>query len=242
MPIVSDATRYRWRTRLARRVHRLGDAVAPPPPPDQLRRRVGGNWEVIGKLQFDYLVSEGMRPEHRLIDVGCGTLRGGVHYVGYLDSGNYFGIDLGPEMIEGGRGELARAGLDTKTVHLRATDTFDVDFGVPFDYGMALSVFTHVSLNSITLCLSNLSSALAVGGRFYGTYFRGPASPERTTPIAQPFHPGFSQVTTYCDRNPFHYTFDDLRHAAADLPLQLDDVGDWGHPRGQQMLRVTRTA
>lgn len=38
---------------------------------------VGGDWEKIGKLQFEFLVSRGLRPHHRMLDIGCGTLRGG---------------------------------------------------------------------------------------------------------------------------------------------------------------------
>jgi len=40
------------------------------------RRYVGGMWEEIGQLQFDYLVSQGLRPEHVFCDVACGSLRG----------------------------------------------------------------------------------------------------------------------------------------------------------------------
>jgi SAM-dependent methyltransferase len=242
MALLSPRTEKIWRTRLSRRVHWLAEQVAPPDKDDRLRRRVGGNWEVIGRLQFDFLIAEGLRPEHRFIDVGCGTLRGGVHYVRHLESGHYHGIDLAPEMIEGGRRELAAAGLGDRVVHLRQTDTFDVDFGVAFDYGIALSVFTHVSFNSIVLCLTNLSEQLAVGGRFYASFFRCPDGPDRRTPIVQPHLEGYSPATSYCDRNNYHYSFADLEQAARGLPLTLEDLGDWGHPRGQQMLRVTRTA
>jgi hypothetical protein len=43
-----------------------------------LRHRdvVGGMWDDIGKLQFDFLCDHGLRPSCRLIDIGCGCLRG----------------------------------------------------------------------------------------------------------------------------------------------------------------------
>ena len=31
-----------------------------------------------------------------LIDIGCGALRGGVHFVRHLDPGHYFGMDSEP--------------------------------------------------------------------------------------------------------------------------------------------------
>jgi hypothetical protein len=52
---------------------------------------VGGMWEEIGKLQLDFLVNQGLRPTHKFLDIGCGTLRGGRHFIRYLDAGNYAG-------------------------------------------------------------------------------------------------------------------------------------------------------
>ena len=57
------------------------------------RELVGGLWEELGVLQFEFLVKRGLKPHHRLLDVGCGALRGGVHFVRYLDPGCYHGID-----------------------------------------------------------------------------------------------------------------------------------------------------
>ena len=40
--------------------------------------------------------------------------------------------------------------------NLRATDRFDCDFGVQFDFAIAQSLFTHIPLNDIRLCLVRL--------------------------------------------------------------------------------------
>jgi len=41
------------------------------------RQAIGGLWEEMGKLQFDYLISQKLMPHHQFLDVGCGSLRGG---------------------------------------------------------------------------------------------------------------------------------------------------------------------
>jgi len=51
--------------------------------------------------------------------------------------------------------DAGRARLPSK--NLRATDRFDADFGVEFDMAIAQSVFTHVSLNWIRLCLARVA-------------------------------------------------------------------------------------
>lgn len=66
-------------------------------------------WDELGKLQFDLLVQQGLKPQHFLLDVGCGSLRGGVHFIRYLEPGHYFGVDESRELLDAGRRiELAR--------------------------------------------------------------------------------------------------------------------------------------
>lgn len=57
---------------------------------------IGGLWEEIGQLQLDFLRSRGLRSNHRIVDIGCGSLRAGVKLVAYLDPGNYYGTDINP--------------------------------------------------------------------------------------------------------------------------------------------------
>ncbi len=222
-------------------MRRTAERIEPADAPRRLRQRVGGRWETIGRQQFDFLVAEGLAPHHEFIEIGCGVLRGGLHYIGHLDTSRYHGIDINPQMIEGARHELAQASLDHKAPQLRVTDTFDIDFGVPLDMGIAVSVFTHVPWNSCYFALAQLGRYLAHGGRFYATYFPGPAGPDRFEPITQKIvAPATHPVTTYADRNPYHYAADDFAHLAELCGLELRVIGDWGHLRGQHMLCFTR--
>src|SRR5215472_262077 len=76
------------------------------------RECVGGLWEEVGQLQLDFLVAQGLMPHHRLLDIGCGSLRGGVKLIRYLCAGHYAGIDLHESLLNAGYEiELAREGL-----------------------------------------------------------------------------------------------------------------------------------
>ncbi len=67
------------------------------------RRRIGGrNWEQRGLLQFEFLVAQGLEPGHSLLDVGCGPLRAGVHFVEFLEPGHYYGIDINETLLDAG--------------------------------------------------------------------------------------------------------------------------------------------
>ena len=50
------------------------------------RNFIGGKWEEIGRLQYDFLREQGLQPQDKLLDIGCGCLRGGIHFIDYLES------------------------------------------------------------------------------------------------------------------------------------------------------------
>ena len=201
------------------------------------RESIGGHWETLGKLQFDLLVSQGLRPEHRLLDIGCGCLRAGVHLVRYLQPGRYYGIDASQALLEAGRTELAALRLERRVPpkNLICTADFDVSgFDVRFEFALAHSVFTHLSLNHLRLCLNHLSPQMETGGRFYVSFFEVSAC----RPVPDAFCHG--EITTFAARDPFHYPFRDFEHMALGTGWRAHYVGEWEHPRGARMMYYER--
>jgi SAM-dependent methyltransferase len=128
------------------------------------RAAVGGMWDVIGALQFDYLVAQGLRPEHYLLDIGCGSLRGGGRFIWYLDVGHYFGIEKEGELLDMGISREILTLRDRQPV-FRVCEHFDF-VGLspkPFDFALAQSVFTHLPAAEIELCLRTACSTLRSG-------------------------------------------------------------------------------
>lgn len=141
--------------------------------PNRHRWVTGGDWGPMGKLQLRFLIDQGLAPNHDLLDVGCGGLRGGLHFVRYLDAGLYCGMEKDKDILKAGQGELIKAGLDGKGPVLLQDDTFDFSrFDRQFDYAIAVSVFTHLPFNTIMRCLSQMETALKPGGTFYASFFR----------------------------------------------------------------------
>jgi SAM-dependent methyltransferase len=206
------------------------------------RDLVGGLWNEVGTLQLDFLRARGLAPRHKLLDVGCGALRGGVHFAGYLDPGNYFGVDISQELLDAGYDiELAAAGLQDRVPrqNLLCTGEFDVSaFGERFDVALAQSLFTHLSLNRIRQCLERLAPMMTPGGVFYATFFERPEGRPASEAIRH--EPG--GIVTFGERDPYHYSVADFEHAARNLPWLVSRIGDWGHPRAQRMLAFTRDA
>jgi SAM-dependent methyltransferase len=208
--------------------------------PDWHRRMIRHNvqyWDYLGKLQLDYLVERGLQPSHHLLDVGCGPLRAGVHFIGYLEPGHYAGVDRRPELLEAGRVvELPRHGLEDKEPLLLASEHFEFGkLGRTFDFAIAQSVFTHLPLNSIIRCLVEMGRVLRPGGRFYATIHENPHGKLYLDDIRQS-----ESCVSHYDRDFFHYDLDSLRFAAEGTGLSLAYEGEWGHPNKQKMVVFTR--
>ncbi len=217
---------------------RRGGRNSQPSQSTPWRNAVGGLWDEVGRLQLDFLVTHGLLPSHNLVDVGCGSLRGGVHFIRYLDDGHYHGIDSQAWLLDAGVSrELPLYGLSSRTVRLLCRDDFDLTgFGTVFDFAIAQSVFTHLPWNGIFQCLYQVERALAPQGRFFATFFEAP--PGAVTAEPRTHTPG--GIVTYLERDPFHYSFDILEDLAHRVGLRAVYHGGWEHPRGQRMAIFQR--
>ena len=200
----------------------------------QHRAFVGGMWDEIGQLQFDYMISKGLASSDKFIDVGCGSLRGGLHFIRHLNPAHYFGFDVNPELIEAGLiHEIEPLGLMDKVAreNLVAADGFNFPEGwSDMKSGIALSLFTHLTLNSIALCLTRLRPVMASGARFYATIFH--VEPEQQTHSVEQV-PG---IVTYMCQDPYHYTRADMDYIAQKTGWSVIDIETFNHPRNQSMV------
>lgn len=241
-PIRAELKRYvplsvkrRVRRTLPARYRRFWD-------PDWHRGTVRGTaafWEELGRLQLDYLVENGLQPSHYLLDVGCGPLRAGVHFIGYLEPGHYAGIDKRADNLERARKiELPRHGLEPKHPLFLVNGAFEFSkLGQTFDYAIAQSVFTHLPLNQIMRCLVEMERVLRPGGRFFATIYSNPQGKSYLGDIQQS-----ERVTSHYDRDSFHYDIDTIRLACEGTGLTFSYAGDWEHPDNQKMVVFTREA
>lgn len=188
------------------------------------REYVGGLWEEIGQLQFDFLCSQGLQPEHVLLDIACGSLRLGVKAIPYLKPGNYMGVEKEQTLLDAGvQQELGRERFLSHRPRLLCNDSFAFErLGVQADMAMAQSLFTHVPASLIERCLVQLRPWLKPDGVFFATYF------EVDQPRCNPDQPH--------DHGYFAYTKEEMIRLGDQCGYQANYLGDWRHPRGQMMV------
>ena len=71
-------------------------------------------WKMKRDFQNRFLRQIGLRPEHYFLEIGCGTLRGGIPIIQYLEQGHYFGLDVRNEVIEEAKKEVTKFNLEAK--------------------------------------------------------------------------------------------------------------------------------
>jgi SAM-dependent methyltransferase len=201
------------------------------------RKFVGGRWE-DGLRQKEFLLEHGLQPQMKFLDVGAGALRAGRHLIDVLEPGNYYGVDANLDIIRTGYDvELTdEQRAKTPSSNLRANDRFNVDFGVPFDMAIAQSVFTHVSLNHMRLCLYRLGKVMRPGGVFFASFCEQPAS----KPIDYVYHRIEGGRAYLNEQNIFWYHRKDMRWAGNYGPWDFSYIGKWGSRQGQMMVKYTR--
>jgi len=183
-------------------------------------------YDEIGKLQFDFMVSQGLKPHHKLLDIGCGCLRGGKHFIEYLDKRNYTGIDKSKELIETGAKEYQDLFFNkVPTLKWIKDLNFDI-ITQEFDYILAFSLFTHLNLNEILKVLYQIEHLLKSDGKFFFSYFTGKYN-ELNEQV-----PG---LTTSFLSNPYHYQYTLFRFLISDSNLKLDFIPNFSSPSNQRM-------
>lgn len=187
-------------------------------------KAVGGMWKEIGELQFNFLIKQGLKPHHKLLDLGCGCLRGGLHFIRYLNQGNYCGLDISKEILEVGREFLVKEKLVHKKPTLQVNRDLKFEELVPkkFDYILAQSVFTHMPLNDIEECFQNVHKIMRPESVFFATFNDG----------------GQECFTNPCGTG-FYYAFQVLKRLGENHKLRVEEVEDFRHPRNQSILKIT---
>jgi SAM-dependent methyltransferase len=184
-----------------------------------------GSWLKLGQLQFDYLVSHGLKPEMRMLEIGCGNLRAGRLFIDYLEPGGYYGIDISPDILLAAQRTLAEAGLQDKLPHLTLVSDLKLAF-LPsgyFDVVHAHSVFSHSPMEVIEECLAHVGRVMKPDGFFDFTFDRTEGREHHVL------------------REDFYYRTETLVALAGRYGLTGRFMTDWEElPHKQSKLRVTR--
>lgn len=157
---------------------------SPLEPPRRLRGVGAGDFRAVGAVVLDQMIKRGgLRPEARVLDVGCGSGRVAVPLTGYLHGGSYEGFDVNAKMVDWCRRAIGARYpafgfrvIDVSNTHYNRAGTvasaavrFPYD-DAAFDFVMATSLFTHLLPEGFVNYASETARVLEPGGTFFATF------------------------------------------------------------------------
>jgi SAM-dependent methyltransferase len=189
------------------------------------QRAIGGHWEEMGEVQFSFLKQHGLEPFHKMLDIGCGTLRGGRHFIRFLNPGNYTGVDISPKVIEFARGLIESEQLADRKPNLLLNQTGELkfaEFAERFDFLLAQSVFTHLPRKYLEQAFAHVRNVMNPNAVFFFTIWKSDKE-ERTG--QKTFRYPLSLVSDIVEKHGF----------------RLEEFA-YSHPTGQSMLAIRNQA
>jgi SAM-dependent methyltransferase len=176
------------------------------------------DYDLIAAMTFNLLTTFGLRQDHSLLDIGCGSLRIGRLLIPYLNRGKYFGVEPNEWLVdEGIRRELGETLVQIKRPTFFFSDSPDTiaQAKIAFDFALAQSIFSHCGLDLIKGWLSAISRSLAQNGALVATFLIGAEDAAQTGWI-------YPDCVNYRPAT--------LERAAKDVNLRFE-ILDWKHPR-----------
>jgi SAM-dependent methyltransferase len=193
--------------RLLHRIKRLMRAIWWFISPAAKRHARVGPWRVWRTkrdFQIQFLRRMGLRPESFLLDIGCGTLRGGLPIIEYLQPSHYYGIEVREDVLEEGKKELMEANLlEKQAVLILSDDLSALEIPRSFDFVWAFSVLFHMTDEILEEAMRFVTSQLKPGGHFFANVNIGeqPAGTWEQFPVVHRELASYGELGKRCGLN-----------------------------------------
>lgn len=164
------------------------------------------HYDLIGKTIFDLLKNCGLKPEHKLLDIGCGSLRVGKYLIKYLNSYGYYGIDPNKWLVYDGLRDVPI--LNKVNYLFNYNSDFNLQcFEEKFDYILANSIFIHACKSQIEKCFSEVNKVLKEDGKFIFNYIEGNDNESKSWTYPSYITYTKEYIHSILDKYPFGYTY-----------------------------------
>ena len=182
------------------------------------------------KFQLGFMIDQGLKRDSVLLDLGCGCLRAGIHFIDYLDKEKYLGLDISEYVVKAGiMHELESGVYEEKKPEFIITNDFDCSaFSKKADFIIANSLFTHLPKDQILACMEKVGSSVD-SCKFYATFTQVLESSDN---IGEAHYYGGDHSLTY--------TTEEMSSLGAEAGWESKFIGSWGHPKNSTSGNLRR--
>ena len=132
-------------------------------------------YDVIAAMSFNLLTCLGLRQHHKILDIGCGSLRVGRLLMPYLNKNNYYGVEPNKWLVQDGiKNEIGRDLIKIKAPSfIFDTSISEAKLPADFDFAIAQSIFSHCGRDLVEKWLSEIYRHLKNDGALVATFRAG---------------------------------------------------------------------
>ena len=179
-------------------------------------------YDLIAAMTFNLLTTFGLREHHKVLDIGCGSLRIGRLLIPYLNPGNYTGIEPRQWLVKAGiANEIGKGMVNIKNPRfLFAEDAKALPQDDDYDFAFAQSIFSHCGVDLITQWLDDVYRHLKADGVFLATFLTADMD---------------STVSGWVYPTNVFYRSETIKTLAENAGLHFE-VLDWTHPAQEWAL------
>ena len=149
------------------------------PGDDHYRSYVGppDRYDLISAMVFNLLTCSGLRQGHKVLDIGCGSLRVGRLLIPYLNKNCYCGVEPNKWLVfDGLKNEVGLAQYRQKKPEFLFQSSFSCrDFSYGFDYCFAQSIFSHCGVDLVENWFEDIAFHSHSKSVFFATFVLGEA-------------------------------------------------------------------
>jgi len=167
------------------------------------------------------------------IDIGAGDIvlgeklnEIGVPKIFYVQDLNEVSLQVGAQRI-------AQSGVDMSIFKGIVSDSFIFDAveDGEIDAAFSNSLFSHLSINSITLCLRNLFPKMKSNSSYFSSMIVLPSDAEEFSYDWKYLGTKYSNVVSTSIRDPYHYTENTIRQLSnLNVGFEVKAIHNYGHP------------
>ena len=162
-------------------------------------------------------------------DIGCGDMPLAYCQGEIGRPSLYWATDLSEAALSSGKSSIEASGIDVSNIRTLHGPYFCFD-GIPdnsIDCAFSNSLFSHLSLNTILICLKSLEPKMKRGSRYFSSMIILPPGKDLLEYEWRVKHGAVSHSA----KDPFHYVYSDFsRVVAATTGLKCIAAHSYGHP------------
>ena len=167
------------------------------------------------------------------LDIGAGDIVPGeaLGRLGVPDI--FYAQDLNQASLDEGLTRMREVGHATEHIITMSSDnfTFNAIPDATVDFAFSNSLFSHLSINSIILCLRKLAPKMRPSARYLTSMILIPMAHESEPYDWSGLGTEGSAVVSHPNKDPYHYSASTLSHIV-DISgaFELAGIHDYGHP------------